>query len=80
MTVEEALNSDEFTEGQKAIIKWQFKMHGNFLTALFEAICRADPQNLARLELGFPVEVGGFKDWNNGEDFTADLVPPTNSY
>ncbi len=75
MTVSEALNSDEFTTGQKAVIKWQFRKYGGFFAVLFEAIARADYQNLARLELGFPVEVGGFKEWNNGEDFTRDLIP-----
>ncbi len=74
MTVEEALLSSEFDEGQKAVIKWQFQMHGSFYTALFEAIQRADYENLSKLELGFPTEVRGFRQWQEAsKDFTAEF-------
>ena len=50
----------------KAVLKWQWNLYGDFYTALFGAIKRADDENLERLRLGFPVEVRGFVWWNRG--------------
>ena len=54
------LESNEFDEGDKAVIKWQFGLHGDFYTALWEAIIRADDKNLMYLSRGFPTEVRGY--------------------
>lgn len=51
---------------EKAVVKWQWGLYGDFYTALFGAIKRADEQNLERLRLGFPIEVTGFVEWNRG--------------
>ena len=60
------LTSDEWTEAEKSVIKWQFRLLGDFRTALFEAITLADDKNLVRLAMGFPYEVSGFMAWNRG--------------
>lgn len=58
-----ALNSPDFTPGEKSVIKWQFHLHGDFKTALWDAIKRADENNLDRLAMGFPLEVEAFRAW-----------------
>ena len=67
----EFLESPDWTEGEKFIIKWQFNnsLHllGDFKTALIGAIKQADHGNLARLALGFPREVEGFRQWAYGD-------------
>ena len=50
----------------KAVLKWQWALYGDFFTALFGAIKRADDENLERLRKGYPVEVAGFLAWNRG--------------
>lgn len=39
---------------------------GSFYEALFRATLKADSQNLARLELGFPLVVLAVKRWTQG--------------
>lgn len=56
-----------WTPAEKSIIKWQFHLHGDFKTALFEPIKRADDRNLARLALSFPDEVLGYYAWTEGD-------------
>jgi hypothetical protein len=56
-----------WTAGEKWVVKWQFRLLGDFGTALAEAICRADDTNLARIAKGFPDEVAGFLAWNRGD-------------
>jgi len=67
MNVEQVLNSNLWTPGEKAIVKWQFRLLGGFLDALFLAIARANEENLAKLELTFPEEVAGFRAWSHGD-------------
>jgi len=50
-------NSEEF------IVKWQFRLLGDFKKALIECIMRADDENLGKLSLGFPDEVRGYLDY-----------------
>ena len=64
--IDKVLRSLELTEPEKWVIKWQFGLLGDFQTALSAAIKSADETNLARLELGFPVQVGGFREWAFG--------------
>lgn len=61
------LESEDWTSAEKLVIRWQFGLLGDFQTALFEAIKRADDSNLARLELGFPEQVAGFTAWSRGD-------------
>ncbi len=44
-----------------AIYDWQYRMCGDFQTALWDAITRADEDNLDRLASGFPVEVRAYR-------------------
>ena len=46
-----------FTPGELFIIRWQYGELGDFLSALIEAMIRADDDNLRKLALGFPEEV-----------------------
>jgi len=48
---------------EEFIVKWQFRLLGDFKKALIECIMRADDENLARLECGFPDEVRGYLDY-----------------
>ena len=65
--INEILQSDQFTAGEKWIVQWQFRLLGDFNKALVEAIMRADDNNLQRLRNGFPDEVQGFLAWNRGD-------------
>lgn len=47
--------------GEQSLVKWQFKEHGGFWTALWEAICKADDGNLKRLESAYPLEVLAYR-------------------
>lgn len=60
------LRSEDLTEGEKIIVKWQFRILGDFQTALMEAIGRADDDNLERISRGFPDHVSGFMAWSRG--------------
>lgn len=50
----------QLTEDEEFIVKWQYRMLGDFKKALIEAIKFADESNLERLKKGFPEEVQGF--------------------
>lgn len=68
-TIEEInrfLDSPMWSDQAKAVIKWQFRLLGDFHTALWQAIAHADERNLSRLERGFPVEVQGYRAWAHG--------------
>lgn len=65
--VGDILFSPEWTEGEKWIVKFQFRLLGGFGTALANAICAADENNLDRLALGFPEEVSGYRAWVYGD-------------
>ena len=64
------LESPDFTGGEKRYIEFQWSTllrPGSFYSALFEAISRADPENLARLRLAFPEEVDAVVAWREGD-------------
>lgn len=65
--IDEFLGSDQWTPSEKWVIKWQFRLHGDFQTALAQAMSKADDANLARLAQVFPYEVAGFLAWNRGD-------------
>jgi hypothetical protein len=60
------LDSNLWTPGEKAVVKWQFRLFGAFFAALFAAMARADEKNLRKLALAFPEEVAGFCEWAHG--------------
>lgn len=49
--------------GYDRYLKYQFRLLGSFFTALFDAISRADEDNLDALAKGFPEEVDAYKTW-----------------
>ena len=61
------LSSEEWTPGERAVVKWQFRFCSDFRKALWEAIIRADDTNLNCLALGFPDEVNGYLAWSQGD-------------
>lgn len=48
------------TDIEKAVVMWQYKRHGGFFTALWDAIVKADSGNLVRLYRAFPEHVLGY--------------------
>ncbi len=54
------INFDKLDDSEIFIVKWQYRMLGDFGKALIEAIMRADDGNLEKLDLGFPDEVRGY--------------------
>ena len=65
-TINEFLESPRWTAAEKSVIKWQFRLHGDFHTALWDAIKRADDGNLSRISAGFPDEIAGYIAWTRG--------------
>ena len=66
-TIDRFLAAPDTTPEERAVILWQYQLIGDFKQALWEAISRADGDNLLRLELGFPDEVRGFRGWAHGD-------------
>jgi hypothetical protein len=70
-TIVRFLESPDWTDAEKAVIRWQFGsipgMQGDFEKALWGCIKIADDDNLARLERGFPMELHGFFMWTQGD-------------
>ena len=65
--VRNMLVSPDWTLAEKAVVKWQWRLYGDFYTALWHAIKLADDQNLERLARGFPYEVAGLRLWREGD-------------
>lgn len=65
--ISEFLESREWSDAEKWVIKWQFGLHGDFEQALANLIRLADDSNLHRLALSFPVEVSGLYLWRDGD-------------
>ena len=62
------MESDELTQGEKDyIFDKQYHHAGHFMTAIWEAIARADVHNLTRLREGFPEEVDAYLAWTQGD-------------
>ncbi len=59
----EFLQRTDLAEFEKLVIRWQFRMCGDFETALWRAIALADTDNIERLRLGFPLHVQGYEAW-----------------
>lgn len=66
-TIDRFLASPGWTYSEKFVIKWQYQLLGEFETALMGAIKRADEANLYRLEIGFPIQVQGFRQWTHSD-------------
>ena len=46
---------------EAAVYRWQYRLQGGFLNALWAAIAAADEENLDRLAKGFPIQVQGYR-------------------
>ena len=66
LRIREFLADPNETAQAKAVVKWQWRLYGDFYTALWNAIKMADEDNLGRLHKGFPVEVEGYIAWTRG--------------
>ena len=62
------------TPEEDIIVQWQYRYLGDFRTALFEAICLADENNLYKLSLGFPIEVEGYKKYSMQEGWWQEVL------
>ena len=60
-----ALDNTRLTPGEQFIVDWQFRLTGDFRTALANAIRTADSSNLDLLAQGFPDEVDGYRKFHN---------------
>jgi len=60
-TEREDMNFSNLTKEEKAVVEWQYGYCGGFYKSLWQAISTADSNHLNRLEMGFPVEVGGYR-------------------
>lgn len=66
-------NLDKLDASEWWIVKWQYRLLGDFHRVLFEAICRADETNLYKLSLGFPDEVEGYKKYATESGWWTDV-------
>jgi hypothetical protein len=67
LTIGKFLEDPEIGTAEKWVIKWQYRLLGDFETALAHAIALADERNLQRLNDGFPTQVSGFLAWSQGD-------------
>ena len=51
---------DKLDGEQRSLVEWQYRLHGDFKKALWNAIAYADDSNLELLRRGFPLEVSAF--------------------
>lgn len=58
-----AVGSGELSLTEEIILKWQWGLGGDFYTALMNAICRADEENLDRIARGHGNEVVAYRAW-----------------
>lgn len=68
----------QLTVGEEFIVKWQYRLLGDFGTALIEAIKLADRSNLAKLALGFPDEVIGYINYTRIDGWWAEVEERAN--
>ncbi len=66
------LNDEKsFTDGERLLAEWYATdqrqwQAGGFTMALFDAMAKADGNNLERLRTGFPSEVSAWHEWAFG--------------
>jgi len=64
--IHEFLSSKENSETDKHLVKWQYRMLGDFETSLMKTIALADEDNLDLLKRAFPFQVEAYLDWTRG--------------
>ena len=65
-TIRKFLVHPDLSTSERWVVMWQFRILGDFGSALAKAITLADESNLNRLAAGFPVEVQGYREWSQG--------------
>lgn len=65
--IREIIQSPNWDETEKSVVKWQFGLHGDFKKSLWQTISRADDDNLDKLFMAFPIEVTGYRAWTRGD-------------
>jgi len=71
---------DVLNKAELFIYMWQYNMQGGFMTSLIDTIMRADNQNLAKLRLGFPFEVGACERYMKEENFWPNIEMKIKQY
>lgn len=64
----------ELSQGVRSLVKWQYRMHGGFYTALWDAISRADTYHLDKLSLAFPDEVEAYRKYTSERGWWAKVL------
>jgi hypothetical protein len=67
------INMEGLTPGEIWIVEWQYRMMGGFNLALLNAIARADSNNIEKLRLGFPDEVGAYEAYTQQDGWWEEL-------
>ena len=62
-----ALASDDWTDGEKMMLKFQWGKLGGFYTSLIKTMLLADPENLCRFHGGFASLTIAVKNWKAGD-------------
>ena len=63
---------NKLDQGTKRLVDWQMGRTGAFWTLMFEAMNRADGQNLDRLQEAFPEEVLAYRSYSQGTEKDAN--------
>lgn len=66
-------NPDNLDPDELAVFKWQYSLNGDFYTALWEAIKKADDDNLDRIGYGFPIEIQGLRKYRQIESWWIEV-------
>jgi hypothetical protein len=70
-----AIESDQLNSGEKRLLKFQYRQIGDFFKYLFEAMHRADFENVLKLAEGFPAEMCAVTSWiNDKNNFFAERI------
>lgn len=70
-------NNEEYrrlTVGEQSLYEWQFRTTGGFFSALWDAISRADSQNLYHLEKAYPSHVEAYNKFRGESGWWEDLL------
>lgn len=69
--LETLLQSPELTEGEKNLLRWQYRLHGegSFQEGLWKVIARADSTNIGKLARAFPEELTAYVHFAHTGEF-----------
>lgn len=57
--------NDTLDDGELELYWWQYNKLGSFKKALFDAISKADTNNLRKLSIGYPLQVEAYRKYIN---------------